>query len=46
MYPVEVDAGLIGIVAFLAIMAVVKLTVMEPQELDKIPFRQWLRGEE
>jgi hypothetical protein len=46
MYPVQIDIGIIGIVCIVASLTLVKLLVMEPHELDKIPFRKWLRGEE
>jgi hypothetical protein len=45
MYPVQVDIGLIGIVVLVVAMSFVKLLIMDPQELDHIPGRKWVRGE-
>jgi hypothetical protein len=42
----QIDIGIIGIICLVTVLTLVKLLIMEPQELDRIPGRKWIRGED
>jgi hypothetical protein len=44
--PMQIDIGIIGIICLVTVLTLVKLLIMEPQELDRIPGRKWIRGED